>query len=189
MPRGHLVASNRAVYGREHLDRLGFIRTLVTVGGVSISGLKAVVAALAEGSLTSALAAAQDAVRTPDDVPMPARTQTQDAVRHAFGIGTGDPLFHHPSIRRIATAIDASEPYLGQTFPVWVESLIDSGRDAARADLDLVRGAETDVAARYAVVGIPLGDVVIAQSRRLWQSVFTSRAYGPGPVRASEDED
>jgi len=187
LPRGHLIASNRAVYGREHVERLGFIRTLVTVGGVSIATLKRVTVALEGGSLTSVLAAAQDAVRSPDDAPQSARDETEDAVRRAFGIDAGDPLFHHPSIRRIAAALDASEPYLGATFQAWVSSLIGSGRDAALADLDMVSGAEPEAAARYAVVGIPLGDVVIAQSRRLWQSVYASRTYGPGPARAPED--
>jgi len=189
VPRGRLVASNRAVYGREHLERLRFIRTLVTVGGVSIATLKAVMAALAEGSLTSVLAAAQDATRSPEDVPPPARAETQNALRRAFGIEPDSPLFHHPSIRRIAAAVDGSEPYLGATFPAWVDSLINSGRDAALADLGMVSGAEPEAAARYAVVGIPLGDVVIAQSRRLWQSVYTSREYGPGPARTPEAEE
>lgn len=187
VPRGHLVASNRAVYGREHVERLGFIRTLVTVGGVSISTLKKVVAALADGSLTSVLAAAQDATRNPGDVPTPARPETQDAIRRAFGIGADSPLWHHPSIRRIAAAVDAAEPYLGTTFQAWVDALVGSGRDAAAADLEMVRGAEPQDAARYAVIGIPLGDVVIEQSRRLWQSVNTTRAYGPGPTREPED--
>lgn len=188
LPRGHLIASNRAVYGREHVERLGFIRTLVTVGGVSISTLKRVVSALAGGSLTAVLASAQDATRTPGDVPNPARPETQEAIRTAFGIEADSPLWFHPSIRRIAAALDAAEPYLGPTFPAWVDALIGSGRDAALADLDMVRGADTQDAARYAVIGIPLGDVVIEQSRRLWQSVFTTRAYGPGPARESEDE-
>ncbi|HTL41716.1 MAG TPA: MerR family transcriptional regulator [Pseudolysinimonas sp.] len=188
VPRGHLIASNRAVYGREHVERLGFIRTLVTVGGVSISTLKRVIAALSEGSLTAVLAAAQDAVRNPDDVPLPAREQTEDAVRRKCGIDAVSPLFHHPSIRRIAAALDASEPYLGPTFETWADSLLGAGRDAALADLTMVTGADAEAAARYAVVGIPLGDVVISQSRRLWQSVITSRAYGPGPTREPEDQ-
>lgn len=186
--RGHLLASNRAVYGREHVERLGFIRTLVTVGGVSIATLKKVVVALADGSLTAVLAAAQDATRTPGDVPAPARPETHDAIRRAFGIEADSPLWHHPSINRIAAAIDAAEPYLGTTFRAWVEALIGSGRDAAIADLDMVSGAEPHDAARYAVIGIPLGDVVIEQSRRLWQSVYTTRSYGPGPTRNPEDE-
>lgn len=183
VPRGRLIASNRAVYGREHVERLGFIRTLVTIGGVSISTLKTVVAALAEGSLTSVLAAAQDAARSPGDVPRPARAETQDAVRRSFSIEPDSPLWHHPSVSRIAAAVDASEPYLGATFQAWVDALVGAGRAAALADLDMVRGADPQDAARYAVIGIPLGDVVIEQSRRLWQSVFTSQAYGPGPAR------
>lgn len=189
LPRGLLIASNRAVYGREHVERLGFIRTLVTVGGVSIATLKEVTAALEGGSLTSVLAAAQDAVRSADDAPLMARHETEDGVRRAFGIDADSPLFHHPSISRVAAALDASEPYLGPTFEAWVDALIGSGRDAALADLAMVSGAEPEAAARYAVVGIPLGDVVIAQSRRLWQSIFTTRTYGPGPDRAPEGDE
>lgn len=184
VPRGELIASNRAIYGRAHVERLGFIRTLVTVGGVSIATLKDVVAALAGGSLTAVLAAAQDAVRDSEDAS-PALAETMDAVRAAYGIEPHDPLFHHPAIRRIAAAMDASRPYLGDDFGAWTDALFRAAAGAARADLDMVAGAEAHDAVRYAVIGIPLGDVVLAQSRRLWQSVLTSREYGPGPVRGS----
>lgn len=185
LPRGELIASNRAVYGRAHVDRLGFIRTLVTVGGVSISTLKDMVAALADGTLTAVLAAAQDAVRDPEDAPA-ARPETVEVVRERFGIDSGSPLFHHPSIRRIAAAIDASEPYLGDGFEAWADTLISVAREAAGADLDIVLGAAPYDAAQYAVVGIPLGDVLIAQARRLWESVLTTRSYGPACPRTPD---
>ncbi len=185
LPRGELIASNRAIYVRSHVERLGFIRTLVTVGGVSIATIKGIVEALADGRLTSVLAAAQDAVRTPEDAPL-ATVAREAAVRQAFGINADSPLFHHPSIRRIAAAADASQPYLGETFPQWLDELIRAASEIARADLDMVTGARAQDAAQYAVVGIPLGDVLIAQSRRLWQSVFTSQSHGPGPVREPE---
>lgn len=186
LARGDLIASNRAVYGRAHVERLAFVRTLVTVGGVSISTLKDVIVALADGPLTTVLAAAQDAVRDTDDAPR-ARAETLAEVREAFGIDDDSPLYHHPSVRRIAAAMDASEPYLGDGFRAWAESLIDAAAAAARADVELVSTPTAQDAAQYAVVGIPLGDVVIAQSRRLWESVLTSRRFGAGPRRAPEE--
>ncbi|WP_415114154.1 MerR family transcriptional regulator [Microbacterium sp.] len=187
LPRGELIASNRAVYGAVHVDRIRFIRTLVTVGGVSIARLQDVVAALDGGSLTAVLAAAQDAVR--DDPAAPSvRESTLDRLRERFGIEAGSPLFHHPSLRRLAAAAEAAEEPLGDGFDEWLDGLIDAADRAASADLALVSHAGSPaVAAQYAVVGIPLGDVILKHARRLWQSTSTTQTYGAGPVRPAED--
>ncbi|MFT4087821.1 MAG: MerR family transcriptional regulator [Gordonia sp. (in: high G+C Gram-positive bacteria)] len=186
VPRGSLVASNRALYDAAHVQRIQLIRALVTVGGVKIARIQDIVAALEEESLTHVLAAVQDAESADSDDPPP-QDDTIDLVRRGIGITVDSPLFHHPSVRRLASAMDACRPALGDDFPVWLDGLLAASRQAAVADVDLVGRATTpEDAARYAAVGIPLGDVIATHARRLWQSRLTTEAYGAGPVHRPE---
>lgn len=183
VPRGSLIASNRALYDDTHVQRIRLIRALVTVGGVRIARIQNIIAALEAESLTHVLAAVQDA-DSDETEELPPQEETMALVRRRMGISSGSPLFHHPSIRRLAAAIDASRPALGGDFEEWFDGLVVASRQAAGADIDLVGRAATPVdAARYATVGIPLGDVILTHARRLWQSTLTTEAYGPGPVR------
>lgn len=184
LPRGRLIASNRALYGPDHLDRLRMLRTLVVVGGVGIAQLRRIVTAIDSGRTVDMLAAAQDAVSEEATEPSRAENVTLALVRERFGIAEGSPLFHHPSIYRVAATIDAAAPLLGPGAAAWALALLDSAELAATADLDLLdRVEDPDHAVQLVSVGTALGDVVLAHARRIAQSVTASARYGPGAAR------
>ena len=51
LAQGELTSANQAVYGEAHVRRLRLVRVLVEVGGLSIAGVRAVLAALADETL------------------------------------------------------------------------------------------------------------------------------------------
>lgn len=183
VPRGSLIASNRALYDDSHVERIRLVRALVTVGGVKIARIQNIIAALEAESLTHVLAAVQEAESGDGEGVVP-HDDTLHMVRQHVGLSAGGPLFHHPSLSQLASAIEVSRPALGEDFAEWLDGLLAAGREAAEADIALVaRASSPEAAARYAAIGIPLGDVMLAHARRLWESILASEAYGDGPIR------
>lgn len=183
LPRGELIATNRALYTDSHVERLHMIRAMVTVGGVSIASVRRIVNALDGESLTTLLAAAQDAASA-EEPPEFEPTPTMAHVRDLFSIASDDYLCEHPSVALMAQAIDNARPLIGSNFDTWLAELVGAARQAADADLELIDSARSRTdAAQIAAVGTALGDVILAHARRLAQSVRATDHYGPGTNR------
>jgi len=197
LPAGEYTSPNQAVYGERHVDRLRLVRALLDVGGLSVSSVVAVLAAVDDESmpLTWAFGVAQHALPNPVDPAAPRRPRLHDLPE-----GEGEPAEPlHPELAGLFSArgwsVSADNPgiamtarvletydglglsHLKSTLPAYAEA----AEIIAQADLGAVGlRTERSVMVESVVVGTVLGDSLFAGLRRIAQE-YVSRQVFPDP--------
>jgi DNA-binding transcriptional MerR regulator len=183
LPPGERTAANQARYGQQHVERLRLIRAMVEVGGVSIAGVKDVLAAL-DGPVHHLLGAVQDAI-----TPRPQQTGHPDweEARAEVGAFVRDLGWQ---VRRDAPALDQLADLLLATRAV-SDSAITArecfggqarfATELAAVEVPTVAGGTPEEVARAAVLGMVLGGRAFEALRRLAQQDASARVFGdPG---------
>jgi DNA-binding transcriptional MerR regulator len=166
LPPGERTAANQARYGQQHVERLRLIRAMVEVGGVSIAGVKDVLAAL--------------------DGPVHHHPDWEEA-RAEVGAFVRDLGWQ---VRRDAPALDQLADLLLATRAV-SDSAITArecfggqarfATELAAAEVPTVAGGTPEEVARAAVLGMVLGGRAFEALRRLAQQDASARVFGdPG---------
>jgi DNA-binding transcriptional MerR regulator len=172
LPAGERTSPNQALYDEPHVRRLKMIRALVEVGGLSISGVRDVLAA----------------ADTTDISPVKVLAEVQDRLSPIHGDEDGEhwQAAHdlvEDLIKRRGWHADAHSP-AGVTLVAAIASLSDLGRDdlvglveiyaeaaetMAAADVSFVmeRDNGIDDIVEGAVIGTVIGDAIITALRRL----------------------
>jgi len=194
LPVGEYTSPNQAVYDERHVDRLKLVRALLEVGGLSVSAVVAVLAAVddEEMPLTWAFGVAQHALPNPIDPTAPRRARLHElAPGEVVDI---DPL--HPELAAVFAArgwaVSADNPGIAMAARVLdtYESLglshlkstlapyAEAAERVAEADLGAV-GLRDDRAERVesVVVGTVLGDALFAGLRRIAQEHISQQVF------------
>ncbi|MGY5131569.1 MerR family transcriptional regulator [Streptomyces nigrescens] len=180
LPAGRLTSPNQASYDDGHVRRLRLIRGLIDVGGLTVSAVREVLAAVdsPEESVHKVLGAAQEAI-TPRPVAAPEgmegarRTVAEMIRRRGWRIEPDNPAFE-----KLAVALATFHGIGHGEFEEVLDDYAEACERVAAADLAWVgRNAEVDGLVEGVVVGTVLGDAVLTAMRRLAHVEASARRF------------
>lgn len=187
LPAGKSVGYNSIDYEETHVARLRLIRALIDSGGLSVAAVGRVITAIDDPGISrpQVFGIAQQAVpRT--NAPPP--ESALDLVREVMRERGWATVAENPGIPMAASVIDD----LSRTGHTEVTDQLSRYAEAmdlvAEADLDAVASGDRDRAAETVVVGIALGDALLAGLRRIAQEAHTHRRYNDGVVPTENTE-
>lgn len=172
---GEATSATQAVYGEEHLRRLGLIRALVEVAGLPVQRAGVVIGLIEhpDGSLFETLGRAIGALPPYLEVPEGSDFPRARAALEKLG-QLYDPRF--TAVAQLERALEAVEqagiPMDDERLAVYGRHL----RQVAEFDLAQVPSSSQEAAVEYSVLGTALYEPVIAALRRLAHQHLASRA-------------
>lgn len=182
LPAGELTSPNQASYDETHERRLRLIRALLDVGGLSVAGIREVLAAIEdrERSVHKLLGTAADRVvprytDEPGEGVVAARKVVAELIaRRGWHGHTGNPAGE-----ALAIALAALTEVGHGDFAEVLDAYAGAAEQVAAADLEYVaRNVERDDLVESVVVGTVLGDAVFAALRRLAHVDASGRVFG-----------
>ena len=183
---GEHTSPNQASYGDGHVQRLRLVRALIDVGGLSVSAVRTVLAAVDDTALPLdwAFGLAQRAI--PGGVPDPEvhagsgpATVTAALAEAGWSVSTGNP-----GRAMAARVLDTYERLGLERLSATVPAYLRAAEIIAEADLTAVAEARDRAEmVETVVIGTILGDSLLAGLRRLAQE-RASDAYFPTPSGA-----
>jgi DNA-binding transcriptional MerR regulator len=182
LPTGEKTHANQATYSEEHLRRLGIIRTLTQVGGLSVASAKTVLDAIdSDLPLNHTFGIAQQAASPEIDGADIDRADLARADEFLAGWSYQDG----PGRFGVAKALRAMEDAGLEPDPAWRESYRTAAAIIGEADIDLVGRRQGRLAkAETVVIGTVLGDTLLAALRRAAQEHFSRQRYSDDPAGA-----
>ena len=175
LPTGLKTHANQAVYSQEHVRRLGIIRTLTQVGGLSVASAKTVLDAIdSDLPLNHTFGIAQQAASP--DIDGTGLDEADLARADEFMAGW---TYHDgPGRFGVAKALRAMEDAGLEPDSAWRESYRTAASIIGEADIDLIDRREGRLAkAETVVIGTVLGDTLLAALRRAAQEHFSRQRY------------
>lgn len=176
---GEALGATRAAYDETHVERVRLIRTLITVGGLSIDRVRLVVAALDRPPATrhELLATAHDVLR-----PLPRHTDRVDDTTNQDDLSArlvetlGWPVDPHSSATQQLADVIQTARQGGWDCPD--EMLVHWGalaREIAEADVSPELGTMPAAEAlQHAIVGTVLTDPILIALRRVAQEAVSA---------------
>ncbi|MFJ3902652.1 MerR family transcriptional regulator [Streptomyces sp. NPDC090025] len=185
LPAGQLTSPNQAAYEETHVRRLRLIRALLDVGGLSVAGIREVIAAVDDPGrpVHDMLGTAADRVvpRYDDGTDGPgerlaaARETVNALVERRGWRGHADA----PAAESLAIALAALDNVGHGGFAEVLDDYAAAAERVARADLDYVsRNVVREELVESVVVGTVLGDAMFAALRRLAHADASDRVFG-----------
>lgn len=175
---GEATSATQAVYGEEHLRRLGLIRALIEVAGLPVQKAGVVIGLIEhpDGDLFETLGRAIGALppylEVPEGVDFPRARAALEKIGQLY-----DPRF--TAVAQLERALEAVEaagmPMDDERLAVYGRSI----RQLAEFDVSRVPRSSADTAVEYSVLGTALYEPVIAALRRLAHQDLASRALTP----------
>lgn len=188
LPGGKHTGYNSTDYGETHVARLRLIRALIDTGGLPIAAAGRVIAAIDDSAmpLPHVFGIAQQAV--PRDAAPPSESSLE-LVREMMRERGWATVTENPGIALAASVVDD----LARTGHTEVTEQLHRYAEAmdlvAEADLDAVAASgDRDQMAETVVVGIALGDALLAGLRRIAQESHTHRRHRGGVVPTERQE-
>lgn len=187
LPPGEYSSPNQASYGDDHVQRLRLVRALIDVGGLSVSAVRAVLAAVddTELPLDWAFGLAQHAI--PGGVPITepeADGRGAAQVQRALDDAGWQISATNPGRAMSARVLDSYERLGHERLIEVLPAYLRAAEIVAEADLQAVADAPDRAAmVETVVVGTVLGDTLLAGLRRMAQE-RASDEYFPAPVGA-----
>lgn len=187
---GERLGANQSSYGDGHLARLRLIRALVEVGGLSIAGARAVLAALDDEGL--ALGYVFEVASHALPVSVPPSADPEGEGRQRIDRLVADRGWHvSPGNAGRAIAARVLDDYraLGRDdLTATLDVYADAAERVAHADLGAVAAATGRAAmTETVVVGTVLGDVLLAGLRRMAHEEAAMRRF-PVPAPTPDEE-
>ncbi|MEU4312065.1 MerR family transcriptional regulator [Nocardia sp. NPDC024068] len=183
LPPGELTSPNQARYGPAHLRRLALVRALINIGGLSVSGIRDVLAAMGEPDTAphDILGVAQHGLpqAPPAAADDTARSWAAGRVAEVVAeLGWRPP----PGSPLVAALIETVCMYRALGHEWAVEALpvyAAAAQRIARADIDALAAApSTEDLVEGAVVGTVLGDALMATLRRVAHAETSRERFG-----------
>ncbi|MCH1883164.1 MerR family transcriptional regulator [Agrococcus sp. ARC_14] len=171
LPAPERVGYNQSEYGTAHVARLRLIRSLLDVGGLSVSATREVLAAVDDEALPIArlMGTAQRSI------PVPEGTPSRTAVDAIGRVGDSLGWHVHPSNPGILIAARVLEHYEAldlHELSALLEPFAAAADAVARAEVAIavaVAAGDRDRMAAIVAVGTVLGDSLLAGLRRIAQ--------------------
>ncbi|MCU1404170.1 MAG: MerR family transcriptional regulator [Glaciihabitans sp.] len=188
---GERTSPNQSEYAQAHVDRLRLVRALIEIGGLSVSSVRGVLAAIDNNDvpLTHVFGIAQQAlpgsamvvVQTDD----PSRGQIAiDQLIAARGWAVDDGNHGRAMAARVLDNYHA----LGMSdLTSTLDDYANAALIVAEADIDTVDGRDgRDDKAKVVVVGTVLGDTLFAGLRRMADETVAVRRYSSAATGGAE---
>ncbi|KJY43428.1 MerR family transcriptional regulator [Streptomyces sp. NRRL B-1568] len=191
LPPGELTSPNQATYGEAHEQRLQLIRALLDVGGMKVTEIANVLAAIDDPArpLHKVLGAAAKLLGTADIE----NDDTESAAAHAAvaelisrrGWQTNDS---NSAAAELSKALAAMARLGHGAFVEVLDDYADAAEQVARADLAYVdRRVAVEDMVESVVIGTVLGEAVFCALRRLAHVDASAKLYGTdGPPGQKE---
>ncbi|MEU7035987.1 MerR family transcriptional regulator [Streptomyces sp. NPDC046237] len=184
LPAGELSSPNQASYDETHERRLRLIRALLDVGGLSIAGIREVLAAIEdrERPVHKMLGAAADRVvprytEEPGEGVVAARKTVAELIARRGWTTSAES----PAAEALAVALAALKEVGHGGFAQVLDTYAGAAEQVAGADLEYVAGnVEREELVESVVVGTVLGDAMFAALRRLAHVDASGRVFGAG---------
>ncbi|MEU6946381.1 MULTISPECIES: MerR family transcriptional regulator [unclassified Streptomyces] len=184
LPAGELSSPNQASYDETHERRLRLIRALLDVGGLSIAGIREVLAAIEdrERPVHKMLGAAADRVvprytEEPGEGVVAARKTVAELIARRGWTTSAES----PAAEALAVALAALKEVGHGGFAQVLDTYAGAAEQVAGADLEYVAGnVEREELVESVVVGTVLGDAMFAALRRLAHVDASGRVFGTG---------
>ncbi|TJZ59248.1 MerR family transcriptional regulator [Streptomyces piniterrae] len=183
LPAGRLTSPNQASYDDSHVRRLRLIRGLMDVGGLSVSAVREVLAAVdtPDESVHKVLGAAQLAITPPPAVTPDGMEAARSKVAELIRQRGWRVEMENPAVEALAVALATFRGIGRGEFEEIMDDYADACERVAGADLAWVgRNAEVDSMVETVVVGTVLGDTVLMAMRRLAHADASARTYEDG---------
>lgn len=184
LPAGRLTSPNQASYGTTHERRLRLIRALLDVGGLTVSAIRDVIAAIddTDQSVHKMLGeAASRLVPRYRDEPGEGFAAAQKVVTELIARRGWHAHPGSPAADALAVALAALKEVGHGDFAELLDAYAEAAECVARVDLDYVtRNVEREALVESVVVGTVLGDAVFAALRRLAHVDASDRVFGGG---------
>jgi DNA-binding transcriptional MerR regulator len=183
VPAGERTSPNQALYNNAHLDRLRLVRALIDLGGLGVTAVRRVLAAVDDTAMPveQTFGIAQHALPNPlpdlPGAPPGHGSEILDALVVAEGWLVEDA---NPGRAMVEKVLDTYEslghPELASTISAYARA----AAIVANADLDAValQGDRAGMA-QVVVVGTVLGDTLAAGLRRMAQEHITRTRFAP----------
>ncbi|GAB3444655.1 MerR family transcriptional regulator [Actinophytocola sediminis] len=189
LPVGERTGPNQVSYTEAHVGRLRLVRALVEVGGMSVSAVRAVLAAVDEPdvSLHKVLGAVSNSL---DPLVEPAADDPAWAAARARIEGLLDRRgwrvgHDHPAVDTLAGLVVTLDRLGHDEFTAIFDTYAAACEVVAEADVDwATRSASVDEALESVVVGTVLGEAALAALRRLAHA-HVSRRLSESPAESS----
>jgi DNA-binding transcriptional MerR regulator len=184
LPAGERTARNQAEYGPDHVARLRLIRALIEVGGLSIAGTRAVLAAADDPDLplNRVMGAAHDAVtrRTGAARAEPEWSRAREVVlllaeQRGWHVEPGAPAVDQAA-DAVAAVLAMDVPELQPLLDVYAEHAEALAQREVEAVLSM---GGPDQIVRGLVIGTVVGETLLAALRLMAQQSVTVRRLEP----------
>ncbi|NNU26350.1 MerR family transcriptional regulator [Isoptericola sp. JC619] len=180
VPAGEATSRTQASYGDRHVDRVRLVRALTESGGLSLAGVRDVLAALDDppASRHALLGAAQGALLADESADVADDAVGEGVRRRAAAVVAARGWYDDPVLTaRLAVQLRDAERAGVPVGDEHLEVLCDAAERVARADLATVPAAPA-AAMRQVVVGTLLTDAVLLTLRRFAQQQESGRDEG-----------
>lgn len=181
LPAGEATGATRASYDEGHVHRLRLIRALVSVGGLGLERVRAVLAAIDDdkADLHEVLASAHEELspEPESEVSDESRSQVASVVKRLRW--KVRPEGRHSAA--LGAALDAMSA-AGQPLDLQaLTTYADAAALVAKAEIDSMSSTmDREDAATYAVTGTVLAEPVLLALRRMAQEHHSNRRFGRG---------
>ncbi|MGP4000955.1 MerR family transcriptional regulator [Streptomyces sp. 8N706] len=197
LPAGQLTSPNQATYDASHERRLRLIRALLEVGGLSVAGVREVLAAVDDpakpvhkvlGAATSGVTVRYGSEFSGEGDGEPDRARTVVAELIARRGWTSSPS--SPAAKALAGALDALQRLGHGDFVEVLDDYADAVEKIAEVDLGYVGSrAAVDDLVESVVIGTVLGEAVLTAMRRLAHADASARWYTDGGTPGARGAD
>jgi DNA-binding transcriptional MerR regulator len=177
LPAGERTSATQAQYGEEHVARLGLIRVLVGIGGLSIATTRDVLAAIDDPpeSIHHLVGAAHAALSPVTGGAGADRTRARELVARRGWAVYEDA----PALGQLAAALDGLEAAGVPGLDALVERYADVAAELGRADVAAVPVDSPAAAVRFVVTATVLFEPLLLALRRLAQEDASARRFEP----------
>ncbi|MET3805824.1 DNA-binding transcriptional MerR regulator [Nakamurella sp. UYEF19] len=182
---GERTSATQSQYDESHVRRLGLIRALIDIGGLSVARTAEVLAAMDDPAVSPnyLLGTSQQSVTAvaadragPLDRQLGLAQIDDLIVKHGWSVSVDNPGRH------IAADVLATFRALGRTDAALIDSWAAAAQVAAEGDLEAVaRDRDRPAMVETVVVGTVLGDVMLMALRRLAQESISTKQYPTEP--------
>ncbi|MFD7326035.1 MerR family transcriptional regulator [Streptomyces sp. NPDC059875] len=184
LPAGQLTSPNQASYDETHERRLRLIRALLDVGGLSVAGIREVLAAIEdrERPVHKMLGtAANRVVPRYSEEPGEGVAAARKVVAELIARRGWHVYESNPAAEALAIALAALTEVGHGHFTQVLDAYAGAAEQVAQADLEYVaRNVEREDLVESVVVGTVLGDAVFGALRRLAHVDASGRVFGTG---------
>jgi len=178
LPTGERTSATQAQYGEEHVARIGLIRALLGVGGLSTRAARSVLAAVDDPT-----ASAHDMIGAAYSAIQPAAKPSDLTAAHAHLRRWGWQVHDDsPPVAVLAQALEGLDAAGFETSDQLLDRYARAAHEIGEGDVNMVPIGSPAEAVRFAVIGTLLLEPVLLSLRRLAQEDVSTRLLS-GPDR------